>query len=138
MGSGQVRGAAISTKGAIMDGIANGREVVGCSGMRYCALITVKIAYRSCDAAIILHRSGPALAHFASGEGPGSGYPPQSPFGTDKSDQAPAANPHRSTPPSGANSPAVSSLEADACLRAPLTPVTGRRPKTLNDSGRSR
>jgi hypothetical protein len=65
---------------------------------------------------------------------------PSSLFGTDKSDQAPGANPHRSTPASVRTSPAVSSLEAFRTPASvhPLTPVTGRRPKTLNDSGRSR
>jgi hypothetical protein len=63
---------------------------------------------------------------------------PSSLFGTDKSDQAPAANPHRPTVASVRTPAAVSSLEAfrtPASVR-PHTPVTGRRPKTLNESGR--
>src|SRR5207245_7698057 len=48
--------------------------------------------------------------------------------------------PHRSTPASVRTPPAVSSLEAFRTPASvhPLCPVTGRRPKTLNDSGRSR
>src|SRR5207237_6935628 len=44
--------------------------------------------------------------------------------------------PHRSAPASVRTPPAVSSLEAFRTPASvhPLTPVTGRRPKTLNDS----
>src|SRR5947208_8375492 len=60
-------------------------------------------------------------------------------FTTDKSDQAPTPNPHRSTPASVRTPPAVSSLEAFRTPASvhPLAPVPGRRPKTLNDSGHS-
>jgi hypothetical protein len=48
--------------------------------------------------------------------------------------------PHRSTPASVRTSPAVSSLEAFRTPASvhPPSPVTGRRPKTPNDSGLSR
>jgi hypothetical protein len=64
---------------------------------------------------------------------------PSSLFATNTSDQAPAANPHRSTPASVRPPPAVSSLEAFRTPASvhPLAPVPGRRPKTLNDSSRS-
>ena len=65
---------------------------------------------------------------------------PSSLFETARSRHTPALNPHRPTPASVRTPPAVSSLEAfrtPASLH-PLAPVTGRRPKTLNKSGRCR
>src|SRR5207244_2989604 len=62
---------------------------------------------------------------------------PSSLFETGRSGHTPA-NPHRLRPLPAQTPPAVSSLEA---FRTPaseylITPVTGRRPKTLNSSGR--
>src|SRR3984893_9431143 len=57
-----------------------------------------------------------------------------------KTNQTRALNPHSPTAPPTQTPPAVSSLEAfrtPASVHA-LAPVTGRRPKTLNDSGPSR
>jgi hypothetical protein len=60
----------------------------------------------------------------------------------DKSDQAPAPNPHRSTPPSSRSRELPRGFLprgfSDACRRAPLAPVPGRHPKTLNDTRPSR
>src|SRR5204862_3398688 len=63
--------------------------------------------------------------------------PPSQPE-IEKSNQTRALNPHSPTAPPTQTPPAVSSLEAfrtPASVHA-LAPVTGRRPKTLNDSGR--
>src|SRR5215469_17778034 len=59
--------------------------------------------------------------------------------GTDKSDQAAAANSPQTDTSVAANSPALSSFQAFRTPASvhPLTPVTGRRPKTLKVSGRS-
>ena len=64
---------------------------------------------------------------------------PAIPTRDQKTNQTRALNPHSPTAPTDATPPAVSSLEAfrtPASVHA-LAPVTGRRPKTLNDSGRS-
>jgi hypothetical protein len=65
--------------------------------------------------------------------------PPSQPE-IEQSNQTRALNPHSPTAPPTQTHPAVSSLEA---FRTPasvyaLAPVTGRRPKTLNDTRRSR
>ena len=47
MGLGQTRRVPIPTEGEMMEAIAEGREVVGCSAVRYRSLIVLKIAYRN-------------------------------------------------------------------------------------------
>jgi hypothetical protein len=64
---------------------------------------------------------------------------PSSLFETERSGHTLALNPHRPTSLPVRTPPAVSSLEAFRTPASvhPLVPVPGRRPKTLNDSGRS-
>jgi hypothetical protein len=61
---------------------------------------------------------------------------PSSLFATDESDQAPAPNPHRSTPPPSRAPPRFppSRLFRTPAAVHPLAPVPGRHPKTLNGS----
>jgi hypothetical protein len=60
-------------------------------------------------------------------------------FQNKKTDQTPALNLHRLTPPPVRTPPAVSSLEAFRTPASvhPLAPASGRHPKTLNDLRRS-
>ena len=89
--------------------------------------------------------AGHAAPHHRSGCTHGCSKPrsralalPSFPIESQKSDQTPAPNPHSLTPAAGANSPAVSSLEAFRTPASvpPLAPAPGSHPKTLNDCGR--
>jgi hypothetical protein len=64
---------------------------------------------------------------------------PPSQSDINKSNHTRAPNPHSPTAPPAQTPPAVSSLEAFRTPASvhPLTPERGRRPKTLNDTGRS-